>query len=161
MSGAILQPSLTLLHITKQSVMTPSTSKQLQNQYRGLPWDPEPCCGDPFRRSFYRALRSTESNVALRSTKPIQSGLWNSFLCQMMVFNVTMRSTIARSNVNPLCDVLRWLRTCSKTKDRGEHLTGRERYCSSSSVSYGLLSTSQGSIFVTLPVIIWQHRHTG
>ena len=45
------------------------------------------------RSNFHKALRSTESKAAFRSTTAIQGGCLNSFLVQMMVLNEIIRST--------------------------------------------------------------------
>ena len=58
--------------------------------------------------SFHKAMRSTESKAALKSTKATQSGLWNSFLVLIiMVLSVTIWSIVERPGVKPLCSVLR------------------------------------------------------
>jgi len=96
-SGAILQPCRTPLPTANQSDITPSTLTQLHvSVYRPSMRSTTLLCRLRLHSSFHRAIQSTESNAAFRSTKTIQSGFWNSYLLWMIVFKVKIWSVIDR-----------------------------------------------------------------
>jgi len=76
-SGAILQ--FCEHHFLLQTSRTHQRWHSYVSVYRPSMRSTTLLCRARLRSSFYKAIRSTESNAAFRSTKAIQSGFWNSY----------------------------------------------------------------------------------